>query len=1542
MVVAVISKNMLFKVFLSDTPDGDYQIRDYFNVVIGNIVYVDNKLQFNANHNFEIQTDKGVVASCIVSIGTVFNIKNIVDQTIITVYIYSSNVENSIEIKPKKNKIVIGKASDCDICYNSPYLRNHAYSLLSDKGMWFLETIDDYVYVNDRLVKRKRVDHGDVIFVGGLKVFCLGDTVVVAGLLNNYTVQLNNGTFDKKQPITQEIRQGVLELEDDKEVFGDDKFQRSPRFRSILKEREIEFASPPNVNPPKVMPAILTLGPQLTMFITSGFTMFTSLSSVFAGQSTLTQVMPSILMSLIMTISGLLWPTLTRKYQKKENAKMRIFNTKNYRKYLVTKEKEINEIIAEQKQILIENNVSLEECQQIIFRRKRNLWEKTLFDDDFLQVRVGIGIVPPRINFRYDSKGFGTDESALESELHDLIKRVSYVDDVPVNTSLVQNRITAIIGNAGDLRLFFESILLQIATFHLYSELKIIVFTDNTKYHDWDYLKYLPHCWDNSHTTRFICRTIDEKKRLSSYIENIIKERKGALKDKGDDDDGTTYTNFLPYFLVITDNINDAKQFEGINQILNTGVNLGFSLLIKNNRIANLPSQCSTFINIDKENSGLFKNDLDENNQLHFTAELNTTINVEDCFRELANIYVDVPLDKHELPKSVGFLAMYDVGNVEQLNSGDRWIQNNPVNSLAVPVGIDQSGNIFNFDIHEKAYGPHGLVAGTTGSGKSEWLITYILSLCVNFSPEEVQFVLIDYKGGGLAGSFDNKETGMHLPHLVGTITNLDKSEIRRSLASLEAESKRRQRMFNEAREKLNDSSMNIYKYQQYYRKGMLDEPLSHLFIISDEFAELKAQEPEFLEQLVSIARIGRSLGIHLILATQKPAGVVDEQIKSNSKFKICLRVQDKADSKDMINVDDAAYLHQTGAFYMLVGLDEVFTLGQSAYAGGLYKPTKIVKKEVDTSVTILGQTGEEIDSADMIVADNNQINQDVHGEELLNIILYVSNISKQKTMKIRKLWLEAIPEIIYVDNLKKKYNTTRIPFRINPIIGEYDNPFEQKQSVLQLDLNKGNTYITGVSGSGKEQLLQTMIYSIITTFTPQEVNIYICDFGAETLAMFKDSPHVGSVTYMSEVEKIKNTFRFAKKIFAERKRKYREFGGSYDSHIKYSKEKDPIMLFIINSIENLKENLEDEFDGLYSLYKECAKYGIVFVVSSVEQTVLRGKAMEAFPQVLTTKIANDEYSNVLGNAAKGVIPKNLKGRGLLAINKIVYEYQTASIYEPDKLQAIIKNVNTTLNNYYKTKAIPLPMVPKSITVNHIPMDKISLNNICVGYSKASIEPIYMDLQANFGTLILAPKKFNLSEYCKTFYAELDTLVTDTNKVYLFDANESMKGQRFKNITYVDSSELKNTFNNLKIFVNQEYEKYSAMTDKTAYNPGKRSLIVLHETSACFNMIGDATDDFSSMVDKIRELQLFDFVIADIAADYKEVARDKGLAKTLMDSHGILIGNTYDTQMFIDLNSRDIRQKEALPENEGYVVKNGNGYLSQVLEFTEKEDEDEI
>ena len=237
---------------------------------------------------------------------------------------------------------------------------------------------------------------------------------------------------------------------------------------------------------------------------------------------------------------------------------------------------------------------------------------------------------------------------------------------------------------------------------------------------------------------------------------------------------------------------------------------------------------------------------------------------------------------------------MYDIGKIEQLNAQNRWKKNNPILSLAAPVGFGKSGERMVIDLHEKYHGPHGLIAGMTGSGKSEFIITYITSMAVNYHPYEVQFILIDYKGGGLAGAFENSNTGLKLPHLVGTITNLDGNEIKRSLASIESELKRRQHLFNLAREKSGESTIDIYKYQKMFRNGIVSEPVSHLFIISDEFAELKTQQPEFMSQLISTARIGRSLGVHLILATQKPSGVVDSQIWSNTRFRVCLRSNKK------------------------------------------------------------------------------------------------------------------------------------------------------------------------------------------------------------------------------------------------------------------------------------------------------------------------------------------------------------------------------------------------------------------------------------------------------------------------------------------------------------------------------------------------------------------------------------------------------------------------------------------------------------------------
>lgn len=256
------------------------------------------------------------------------------------------------------------------------------------------------------------------------------------------------------------------------------------------------------------------------------------------------------------------------------------------------------------------------------------------------------------------------------------------------------------------------------------------------------------------------------------------------------------------------------------------------------------------------------------------------------------------------MPESLGFMEMFKTDNVLQLNVPDRGRNHDSSRSLAAPVGLGGKGELIDLDLHEDAHGPHGLIAGTTGSGKSEFIITWVLSMCVNYSPDEAAFVLIDYKGGGLAGAFDNER--YRLPHLAGTITNLDGAAVARSMVSIQSELKRRQALFNEACDITGEATMDIGKYISYWRQGVLKDPCPHLFVVADEFAELKQQEPAFMDELVSAARIGRSLGLHLVLATQKPTGVVSDQISSNARFRVSLKVADASDSREMIRRPDA------------------------------------------------------------------------------------------------------------------------------------------------------------------------------------------------------------------------------------------------------------------------------------------------------------------------------------------------------------------------------------------------------------------------------------------------------------------------------------------------------------------------------------------------------------------------------------------------------------------------------------------------------------
>ena len=1537
MILLSITNNITNKINLPDKINGEFYLNDDKGFTYALVRAYQTEWHIIPLGNSKIMENNAEKEYVVPKENTFFTGVVVKDKKVIcdfTIFCYPNNDQTFSEWNVNKSSITVGSNSGCDIVYPGFNVDGEHLVLTYANNYWSINSTKG-VFVNGTLTNKRTLYHGDCIFLSNLRIIVLSNFLIINN--PNNVVKLKPDALVKRDSIKVTLLDASnKDVEDDRPLFDDKSyFNKSPRFMSVIEPVNFSFNAPPasrlnqNQNP-----AILTIGPQITMSMTTIMTMSMTLINLSKGNGNIQQVIITLVSCFAMFMSMFFWPTITRRYQKRHSRKEEIRRKKEYRAYLHKKEKDLLEICESQKQILIDNNIPLEHCFTIVGKRDRRLWERNLFDSDFLTVRLGIGQEAAKINIKFPEEGFSlTDEDTLQTEYKDVLNSTRYLNDVPLNISLKNKFYTAIVGNNNlQLKRFVDTLMLQIMTFHSYTDLKIAVFTSEDKKKNWDYFSILPHCWDNDRNFRMFATNPNEAKQVSCVLERVLGERLESLKES----DGKGHI-YAPQYLIFTDDLSTFKQTEIYKKLdkLSASTSCGFSILIQNNRLSNLPSKCSTFIYIDGDNSAVFENELSTNKQKQFKAEVSKALDVYAVAKQLANIPIEVEKGSTALVSSLGFLEMYKIGRVEQLNSLKRWAENNPVASLAVPIGVDVNNNLINMDIHEKFHGPHGLVAGTTGSGKSETIITYILSLAVNFHPYEMQFVLIDYKGGGLAGSFENKETGMKLPHLIGTITNLDKVEINRSLASIRSELRRRQAAFNKAREKLNVSSMDIYKYQRYYREGKLDEPMAHLLIISDEFAELKAQEPEFLDQLVSTARIGRSLGVHLILATQKPSGVVNDQIRSNSKFSICLKVADKSDSTDMIDRPDAAFLKQSGAFYLLVGNGEYFTLGQSAYSGAKYTPSDVIVSKVDKSMEVLDGVGQTKLNLD-VEAEGAGAQSEAHGEELLNVITYLSDLAKEENIQTKRLWLERIPDVINTEDIKKKYNYQKVNYYLNPVIGEYDDPSNQAQNIFTLDLGgKGNAAIFGSAGYGKENLIVSMLYSLATTYYTEEFNAYIVDYGAGLLKIFQNTPQVGDVVSIEDGrDKLDKLFRMIDNIIAERREKFIDYGGSYELFIKNSKEKCPMIVLVINAYDVLSENYDYD-DYFRTLTRDCAKYGVVCVFTSTATNAINSRIKQNISNIISMyQIKDSEYDNVVDNNHK-VVPSETKGRGIFNANDWTYEFQTALPCEESNIAPYMKKINELLGQKMKTKAPRIPILPNVVTLNNLIDNNTDPDIIPIGYNKYSLDMAYLDFKKHNSSLII-------SEDTDTFYPFTKGLMSLFNKrtfhlTMVLDMENSFKDVFINNIKYFGSNQCEEFYRTLLTF-NQDIKNKMANNEKF---PMKVYIVIIGVSKFYNTMYEIDSSGIDQLFEGAEKLKSFNYIFIESIDKVREFTSEQVFRNSLSDTDGLYIGNGFDEQMVLKTkgNARANRENEILDASFGVLVNNGAPISVKIINEIEGEHE---
>ncbi|XID94296.1 type VII secretion protein EssC [Paenibacillaceae bacterium WGS1546] len=1416
---------------------------------------------------------------------------------------------------PVQGKYTVGRAEACDIRYANPHVSSKHAELIVTRSEVSIRDLDSAngTFVNGKRIRTRVLYPGDVVYIIGLKLV-FGQGIVGMNDPDGLV------SYDRTA-LTPYRKQEATRNEDEEEADEDNavgySFYRSPRFKRDIERAEFKIDPPPARADPQQTPLMLMLGPSMTMGMSAAFMGIFTLQNALSSGGSVRNALPTLVMSSSMLIGTILWPILTRRHEKKKAKRREKQRQEKYVAYLHEVGREIENESERQSRILHENHVTIDDCVSRIRLRQRNLWERTSSQNDFLKVRLGIGALPLDAEVKFPEKRFTLDDDNLQDELYKLAEKPKVLEQVPITLSLTEDWFCGLIGNRSSVADLVKGIVWQLTALHSYDELKLVFLYDNSERETWEFVRWLPHAWNREQGIRFLATNPNEAKELSAYLEKELAKREGL--------DGEELKHTSPYYLIFAINKSLAAKADVFHSLYGRKENIGVSVVHLYDELKHLPKECSMVVEFGGQASKIYDKDDISGQHILFQPDFYLKQDEHELAVNLANTHLESAASAYILPTMLTFLEMFGVGKIEHLNALQRWKENDPTQSLETPIGVDPTGELFKLDLHEKYHGPHGLIAGMTGSGKSEFIMTFILSLAVNYHPHEVAFILIDYKGGGMANAFER------LPHLAGTITNLDGAAVKRSLISIQSELKRRQSIFSETGKQVGISNIDIYKYQKLYREGRVKEPLQHLYMISDEFAELKTQQPEFMEQLVSAARIGRSLGVHLILATQKPSGVVDDQIWSNSKFRICLKVQEKADSMDVIKRPDAAELSVTGRYYVQVGFNELFDLGQSAWAGAPYYPADRLEKRKDDSVAVIDNLGR---VAKQVGIDKRKAATANPPKQIDEINKYLAAIAAEERIRIKPLWLDPIPPLIVLDELKTKYRTPdAATLALEPVIGEVDDPANQRQFAMTFPLTReGNAIVYGSAGNGKTTFLTTLIYSFIDAYTPSEVQFYLLDFGSETLRAFARAPHVGDVLLSHEAEKINNLFKMLYREVEQRKKLFADYGGDYQSYLKASGDSLPSLVVAIHNYAAFAETYDDKEEAISYLTREGLKYGIYFVLTAANTGAVRYRILQNFKQIYVLQL-NDptDYSGVLGNV-DGIYPSKFKGRGIYKTDR-VYEFQIAHVHrDTDRIFEYVRQACMEHAQRWTQAAAPkIPILPERIDLDYL-ADELQYGRqqgVPIGVEKHSLALAYYSFEQAVVHLVLSQSN-DKADFLQGV-AEVLAARPGAN-VLVLDPHEQFRNQANRKYA-LETSGLEERVNEWFRTLVSRNNSYKDAQERGEAPPEFDELVcVVHSLSGLMSRLSeDAQDKLKVMLEKAEAAYRVSFIVSEAVGNLSTMAYDSWFKAKVSLSDGIWLGNGIADQYQLKIGKLTNDLYQEIGDEFGYRLTKGKPTLIKLL-----------
>ncbi len=1193
-----------------------------------------------------------------------------------------------------EQQISIGKGEENTISYDFRGYISKSHCMLFRYGSrWVLQDFSSNgSYLNGRRVKEQTfLNFGDQITLFGLRMIYLEDCIAICKLSG--VCRINEEYLMPYHP--REALEHPEQLpEEEKKKF----FKRSPRTIQALYTEEIEIEAPPPLNVTKKKPLFLTIGPSFTMAIPMLLGCLMSiLSARSRGANSGVYMFTGLVTAVSSAMIGVIWALVNLRYAREEEEENEEVRYNAYGQYLINITEFIKQKYDENSQVLFQTYYSGQECCGF-GRQDVRLWSRNERQQDFMTIRLGLGMIPFQAPIKIPKEKFTLIRDDLAGKPAMIRENYQMLQKVPICLDIRDKGVIGIVGGYGKYGALtvVRNMVAQLAANNCYTDVKMVFLYQKGKESEenWSFTKWLPHVWSEDRKIRMIACDKSEAGDIFYELSRMFRMRTEEQEEKKE------YP--LPHYVFFVD---DMTLLEGElleHLILEPKPEYGITTVLLAEKYEDLSNTCENIIQNDGNASRFFHVYDSEQESKGLRLESVSREQLEELSRRLCNIEVNEVKGNGEIPNSLDFFEMFGVGTLEELGVIERWRKNRNYENMRVPIGQKNGGAPCYLDIHEKYHGPHGLVAGTTGSGKSETLQTYMLSLAVNFSPDDIAFFVIDFKGGGMANLFSG------LPHMVGQISNLSGNQVRRAMISIKSENMRRQKIFAE------HGVNNINLYTKLYKNREAKQPVPHLFIIIDEFAELKREEPEFMKELISVAQVGRSLGVHLILATQKPSGTVDDNIWSNSKFRLCLRVQDKQDSNDMLHKPDAAYITQAGRGFLQVGNDEIYEQFQSGYSGADFEENGRSKA---ASAVMITQNGREIMSGNGVKKRKSKTQK--KKTQLDAVVAYLQAVAeKYHYEKSMLLWMPVLPEELYLTDLKgyrdqlyedRNWTKHNGKWNLEGWIGLYDDPTHQAQEPLKLSFSEGgHMAVCGMIATGKSTFLQTFLYGMIMHYSPEEMNFYVLDYSSRMLLSYESAPHCGGVIIDTDVDKVKKFFYMINGIMKERKLLFR--GGNFSQYVQAAKggKTLPAILIVIDNYANFREKTNSQFDeDMIRLSREGVGYGIFLVISSggFGASEIPNRVADNIRTVVSLEMGDKfKYAEVLRTTRTEVLPESdIKGRGLAYVNGTILEFQTALAVKAEDAYArseAIECICSEMDQAWKgERAGKIPVIPENPTL---------------------------------------------------------------------------------------------------------------------------------------------------------------------------------------------------------------------------------------------------